>query len=157
MTALQRLTIDYVDTEDRVRLRGALAGGDCVVVWLTRRLLDRLVQHLIAVLTRHADDLPAGPAVAADAPVVQEPPVLAHSPDQQWTALSVDITLGPGALQLAFRDAERSARIAMDGPTLRQWLDGLRDLYLAAEWPLRPWEGWSERQLSARKEPTFVH
>ena len=157
MTELQRLTTDYLDAEDRVRLRGALAGGQAVVVWLTRRLLDRLVEHLIIVLTRHAGDLPSGPAVAADAPVMQPPPVKADRSEFQWVALSVDVTLGPGALQLKFRDAEHSAHIAMDGPTLRQWLDGLKDIYHVAEWPLKPWEGWGTPNLSARKEPKFVH
>jgi hypothetical protein len=157
MTELQRLTTDYLDTEDRVRLRGALPGGESVVIWLTRRLADRLVQHLVAVLSKHADDLPAGPALPADAPVAQETPVPAENAETQWVAQAVDITLGAGALQLSFRDTERLARITMDGQVLRQWLDGLRDLYIAAEWSLTPWGGWGAQQHSARQAPRFVH
>ena len=157
MTELQRLTTDYVETEDRVRLRGALASGESVVIWLTRRLMDRLVRHLIGVLAQHGEELPAGPALPADAPVSQEPPVSAEHAEIQWVAQAVDVSVNPGAMQLSFRDAERLSRITLDGRLLRQWLDGLRDLYILAEWPLTPWEGWGEQKHSARQAPRFVH
>ena len=43
---LHRITTEYIDSEDRIRLTGQLASGDTVVLWLTQRLLNRLVPHL---------------------------------------------------------------------------------------------------------------
>ena len=50
MRVLHRLTTDYVEEEDRIRVSGASANGDTVVLWLTQRLLNRLVPHLTAWL-----------------------------------------------------------------------------------------------------------
>lgn len=44
---LQRITIEYRTQEDRLCLTGERAG---VVLWLTQRLLGRLVPHLTAWL-----------------------------------------------------------------------------------------------------------
>lgn len=44
--ALQRITTEYRAQEDRLCLTGERANGDAVVLWLTQRLLNRLVPHL---------------------------------------------------------------------------------------------------------------
>jgi hypothetical protein len=36
MTALDRITTEYIDTEDHLRLSGQYANGPAVVVWLTQ-------------------------------------------------------------------------------------------------------------------------
>ena len=46
MAELQRITTEFVDAEDRIRLAGEDAAGEAVVLWLTQRLLNRLVAHL---------------------------------------------------------------------------------------------------------------
>lgn len=51
---LQRVTTAYLENEDRLRLTGKLADGDIVVLWLTQRLLSRLVPHLTTWLARQA-------------------------------------------------------------------------------------------------------
>ena len=45
MRVLHRLTTDYVEEEDRIRVSGASANGDTVVLWLTQRLLNRLAKQ----------------------------------------------------------------------------------------------------------------
>ena len=51
---LQRITTTYVDVEDRLRLTGVLANGTVVQLWLTQRLLGRLVPPLTSWLERNA-------------------------------------------------------------------------------------------------------
>ena len=46
MNSLQRITTEYDEREDRIRVSGQLAQGEAVVLWLTQRLLNRLVPHL---------------------------------------------------------------------------------------------------------------
>ena len=43
---LGRVTTVYVDVEDRFRLSGEAQDGLVLVLWLTQRLLCRLVPHL---------------------------------------------------------------------------------------------------------------
>ena len=38
--SLDRITTEYIDTEDRIRLSGQYAGGPAVVIWLTQRLIQ---------------------------------------------------------------------------------------------------------------------
>ena len=47
-SALRRMTTEYRAQEDRLCLTGERTGGDAVVLWLTQRLLNRLVPHLTA-------------------------------------------------------------------------------------------------------------
>lgn len=47
MAELQRFTTEYVEIEDRIRLAGETAPGHTVVLWLTQRLLARLLPHLL--------------------------------------------------------------------------------------------------------------
>ena len=158
MSDLLRVTTDYVEREDRLRLRGELQSGETVTLWLTRRLLDRLVQHLIRVLTTAGADLQGSAPLPADAPLGPQTPVQVPPDSAQWVADSVDITVGNRSLALTFRGPQGAqARLPLDPDPLRQWLDGIRTVYLAADWSLAHWEGWGEQKHSARQAPRFVH
>ena len=47
VTLLSRLTLDYSPDEDRMRLTGLTQEGELVVAWLSLRLLERIVSHLL--------------------------------------------------------------------------------------------------------------
>ena len=49
---LQRLTTEYVDAEDRMRLTGEIRPGETLVLWLSQRLLMRLLPHLFLWLEK---------------------------------------------------------------------------------------------------------
>ena len=49
---LKRLTTEYVDVEDRIRLTGELEDSETVVLWLTQRLLTKLLPHLLDLLQK---------------------------------------------------------------------------------------------------------
>lgn len=73
---LRRLTTRYVDSEDRLRVAGEVASGQVQVVWLTQRLLNRLLPHLWKWLDQavqaqpRSHDTPAA-ALAAVSPAAQ--------------------------------------------------------------------------------------
>ena len=62
MQALQRITTEYDEHEDRLRLSGELSDGSSVLLWLTQRLLYRILPHLTQWLGQH-DAGAAGNAV----------------------------------------------------------------------------------------------
>ena len=47
MSELQRITSEYVENEDRVRLTCEVETGATEILWLTQRLLIRIVNHLL--------------------------------------------------------------------------------------------------------------
>ena len=65
MATLQRITTEYIDQEDRIRLTGELAHGATVVLWITQRLLNRLIPHLTAWLSRQIAPASRIPSVQA--------------------------------------------------------------------------------------------
>ena len=73
---LRRLTTRYVDSEDRLRVAGEVASGQVQVMWLTQRLLNRLLPHLWKWLDHavqaqpRSHDTPAA-ALAAASPAAQ--------------------------------------------------------------------------------------
>lgn len=55
---LQRITTEYIDHEDRLRLAGEDAQGQTTVLWLTQRLLNRLIPHLCQWLEQQGGNAP---------------------------------------------------------------------------------------------------
>lgn len=150
MQALQRITTEYVDTEDRVRLSGACEDGTVVQLWMTRRLTDRLVPLLLNWLGQEAGEGARAEIMqefaqqAARAALEPQPSVRAQD-DSSILVQAVDVTTGDSALGLAFKSSpqgDASYRIGFEPLALRQWLGILHDQYRKAEWPLDGWPAW---------------
>lgn len=154
MTVANRLTTEFVDIEDRIRLSTELVRGEIVVLWLTQRLLNRLVPHLAAGLekeTQHTlrgEVLQAFAQQAAVATHAQEaatqPPVIPTLSVQQWLVHAVDVNAGPGGAALKFRGQEptQSVDLTINPVQLRQWLSILRSQFVTAGWSLSAWPDW---------------
>lgn len=169
MNALQRITIEFVAREDRIRLSGARADEGPLAIWLTKRLLDRLVPVLLESIEREASDLPAvgqgdggGDRAARSAEKLPyqetlqgfaqqaarnrlEPQraVRVSSDDEAWLAATVSVSRSPRWFKLTFKAADgRSASATLNIQQMRQWLNILHDSYRRAEWPLAVWPDW---------------
>lgn len=168
MPALQKITTTYSDTEDRIRVAGADGAGDAVVLWLTRRLADRLVRQLVAWLEEED-----GGALAALAPDLQqswaqeaaarrlEPsaPVHAKGDAPALLVVSVDLSRDRGRYLLAFRTAagDDAPFLAFSSTELRQWLGIVHHLYRAADWPRDAWPAWMAETPPADRPPLLLH
>lgn len=171
MHALQRVTTEYVDSEDRIRLSGEFPNGDTVVLWLTQRLMNRLAPHLLAWLVPeaqpqaspiassgrssaqavHHDVVQGFAQQAALAQLTPAPPVRASSPQASWRVESVDITRGEDAVTLTFKgEGDARATLTFAAQPLRQWLGIIFEQYLRAEWPTAIWPEWMEAARSQK-------
>lgn len=144
---LQRLTTEYIETEDRIRLSGEDAAGRVHVLWLSQRLLNRLVPALCDTLARTGDAaalLQSFEQEAARAGHQPQPPVSAHDPG--WLVLAVDVARAGNGLHLRFRGAgdEQVAQVGMAETALRQWLSILLEQYRRGEWPAAAWPVWMD-------------
>lgn len=164
---MHKMTSEFVEDEDRMRLSGELKeGGGTVVIWLTQRLLSRLLPHLFKWLEiQSGSNLPAELVLsfaqqAARAELAPEPPVKSSQDAQTWLAHAVDITAEPASLRLLFRSLKQEqAGVTLQPQQLRQWLSILHDLWRRAEWSAGLWPEWivSSDPIAASKMRSPLH
>ena len=165
MPTLERITTEYIDLEDRIRLAGEVGNAAPVVIWLTQRLLQRLVPALLQWLERQDDDISRAEVLqsfaqqAARAELTPQAPVQAVAGCAAWLAQSVDITRSEQLLSLTFRGADgEDATLNLAAKPLRQWLSIVHDTYLKAGWPLDMWPNWiRESTLTAGQQSVVLH
>ncbi len=157
MFELQRLTTEYIEAEDRMRLTGEIRPGETLVLWLNQRLLLRLLPHLFLWLEKQGGGVfPAEieqsfEQAAATRDLGAEPPVQRASDSKSWLVEAVDMTAGDQALRLSFRrDDEEPVSLTLAALHLRQWLTILHALWGVAEWPREVWPGWMIESVSQK-------
>jgi hypothetical protein len=156
MTILQRITTEYIETEDRVRLSGAGTAGEAVSLWITQRLLARLLK---VILNWTAEGENANQALknAFAQQAARAELKLQLSVQAQPTAVlvnTIDISHTVDALTLVFRGAEGVAgQLTLQRQDVRQWLNILHDTWCRAEWPPDLWPDWIARPQT---EPAAV-
>lgn len=167
---LLRVTTEYVPAEDRFRLSGELEGDAPLVLWLTQRLLQRLVPALLRWLEQQqgGGGLP-GEVVqgfaqqAAKAALVPQAPVRAVSGSREWRVLSVDVGGSGQGVVLRFRadeagaDADDGGLLYLEAKPLRQWLGILYEGYVKAGWPLDLWPAWLREGAEPVRAPLVLH
>lgn len=172
MTAMfERCTTEYIEVEDRLRLSAQLANGDTIVLWLTQRLLNRLVPHLVSWLEKQTAGVSAIPSVqatqnearqgfaqqAAGAQLKGESPVQVRSAMASWLVDVVDVTQGDDAVVLTFKsEPSREAAVKLPAQQLRQWLGIVYKQYLRGEWPTAVWPQWLKDSGQSRDDQSEV-
>lgn len=154
MPDLQRITTEYVESQDRIRLCGESAPNQTVVLWLTQRLLNRLVPHLLGWLERQtgvsggvgsdvrAEVVNNFAQQAAMASLEMQTPVQVHATQSAWLVLSVDVTVNQEVVRLVFKgqpsltpsEPPVEASVTMQALPLRQWLSILHEQCRRAGW-----------------------
>lgn len=176
IAAISRLTTDYVDTEDRLRLSGHVADAPPVVMWLTQRLALRVLPALLRWLDIQAGVASGqGRAARSTAPEAQKQVV--HSFAQEaalaeltplerveaaasvgWLIQSVDLAPGEQRIALVFKAADgRSAGVGVTAQELRQWLAIVRGAWLNAGWPEAPWPEWMKGEARPAGRQLVLH
>ena len=149
MVMLERITCEYMEVEDRIRITGEVAQASPVVIWLTQRILKRLIPVLTPLLAdnrtdpQHAEILQVFAQQAARAEFKPQAPVQAQSASAAWVASSIDFATTEQAVTLTFRSLDgQAASFVLAALPLRQWLGILHQLYVKSEWSLDIWPEW---------------
>lgn len=171
MNVLKRVTTEFIDVEDRIRISGEHLSGDTEVLWLTQRLMNRLISHLCQSLEQQLASASTIPSVqatqqevvqsfaqqAARSQLTTQPPVRASSSDAGWRADAVDITQAEGAVVLTFKgEANRQARLNLPAQALRQWLAIVHEQYRRGQWPMDVWPQWMEASTPTSGQQSAV-
>jgi hypothetical protein len=167
---LERLTTEYIEIEDRMRISGETRDTQPVVMWLTNRLAMRAVPQLLRWLENQAAP-PIGSSSASAAPpavkrelqsfaqaaavagLKQQKPVIAEANVPSWIVKVIDITATQGRLSMTFRgEPDQAASVRFDAIGLRQWLSILHRAWSTAQWPPLVWPDWIKRDESAPQD-----
>ena len=178
-----RSTLAFNTIEDRISLACELATGDIALLWLTAPLTRRLIPHLLALTAPLPDaqsqrishkaagqerDLAANgveeklkdASSAAQYAAAASAPVVAGEDSTSWVVAAIDITNGPMLVRLCFRGMgdRLSTSLTLEHTQLARWVEGLRQCYAQADWPMDCWEKASSTQFdSATSGNVAVH
>lgn len=162
MTVLQRITSEYSDSEDRIRLTAVTDSDATLILWLTQRLLVRLLAHFLNWLENEAPEITHSTAIdsraksalqgiaqqSAQAELPKQVAVAPSPESQNWLVREIDIKNGADVVLLVFKCADgQRAELGFTTQQLRQWLGILHTLWAEAEWPMALWPEWMDEDL----------
>jgi hypothetical protein len=159
MTILQRITTEYIEAEDRVRFSGAGASGETVSLWITQRLLARLLKVILNWTAEGEDGQQALKNAFAQQAARADLKLQLSVPAQPSAVLvnTIDISHTADALTLVFRGERGVAgQLTLQRPDVRQWLNILHDTWCRAEWPQDLWPDWMARSQAGPAATTQV-
>ena len=161
---LEKVTLSYVEDEDRIRLSAQCPKNEVVVLWLTQRLSSRLIPILRDWLLKqvqdesHADVLHQFEQQAAQQAGTTETAVEVSTDSQAWLINRIDVSYSSTQMTLTFKGKEesQSAQMTMVNKAMRQWFDILYRVYQRADWQCADWPLWMH-QVSSEPEVKVVH
>lgn len=143
---LTTFTTSYVAEEDRIAVDAMTSESETIRVWLTRRLLKRLLPTLYEKVLMNLS--PSTSAQVAAAPKKKKPN--AYAKDKQEKAAPIvfsagsPVVLATGAsyqssekmIRVQFKEEAKSYEIFFTPENLRSWFSIIQRLCRIAEWPL---------------------
>ncbi len=156
------ITTDYDEHEDRIRMAVAYVDGNARVLWLTRRLAERLVPALIQGLRAPTLDAEAQATEVQAAQIYAQ--LEARLSRKPAKPVEVDATAAPALVQkinvktatngarvlvLSCHDSEPAELVLRPGE-LRQWLEVLNLAFRKGKWREDIWPAWIQQRKPSK-------
>ncbi len=160
LITLQKITVNYVAEEDRLKLTAAAHQDQTVIYWLTRRMLGVLLTPMFEWLNKRVENSFGGigegswqlrsqetkltmASNAAQAKMHREEPVIASAESIEQILKSVDVRAEKDRflILLPIDNAHRGV-IPFEQDTLLQWLGIIYRVQHDADWRLPQWPSW---------------
>ena len=146
---LGRITTQYIDNEDRIRVLGESSEGTTCEIWLTHRLMDRLVENLLSNVQNEGTPdkaLQVFEQEVASSTLPKQSPVEKDNQIISWLAIAIDINRDNKNISLIFKEEKsNSASISFQTVEIRQWLSIIYNAYKLAGWSLEEWPEWFKK------------
>ena len=146
---ISRWTTEYIDHEDRLQISGEDESGQIQRIWVTRRLLERLLPLLTGWIEERFEGRPHGAALlqweqaAAGASLANNPTPPVVAKQDGWLVHSVDVNRGPENIELLFKEGAREPfGLKLPPQAMRQWLAVVHGQVERAQWGLPVWPDW---------------
>lgn len=167
MNELNRITTQYIEDEDRIRIIGDVGDHQTVTLWLTQRLLLRAV----ATICKFMEGSTASTDIAshfkqsfaqqtAKALLQPQAAVQVKNADKQWLITTVDINFHHANTTFIFKGLRTDHQVALtlNDCALRQWLAIIFEQTCKANWPVSVWPDWvAESSSQTRSDATVLH
>jgi len=164
---IQTFTGRYDPLEDRLRLDAVDAAGGKQVIFLTRRLVDRVIPVLVSHLEgKTPEGVPADLAQGMSQSRARQarqtgdtsPTVVAESETPTWLCRTIHVQKARQGLNVIFTDdVSVSAVMPMVEANLRAVLDIFLELYTKAGWPTEPFPEWMKPEATLTVAPGQGH
>ena len=155
---IQTFTGRYDPLEDRLRLDAVDAAGGKQAIFLTRRLVDRVIPVLVSHLEgKTPEGVPADLAQGMSQSRARQarqtgeatPAVAADAETPTWLCRTMHFQKADHGLNVIFTDdTQVDAVMPMVEANLRAVLDMLLDLYGRAGWPTEPFPEWMKAEAT---------
>jgi hypothetical protein len=152
MFMIRKITQRYDPEQDRIGLTAQNAEGQVLLLWLTQRLVNRLVGILASWLDEDVKTMTSGRSMfslhaweqsSAEAQLKPGRPVDPAAVQGEALVNAVDLARGPKGYTLTFKWVSAGAARLMLNPTeLRQTLIILHRIFDTAGWPKHAWPEW---------------
>ena len=157
MSSLKRITTEYIESEDRIRLAGLTNDNQTIALWLTMRLLKRLIKHCLNLLEKNNPKLESastqneesGKSVqhflqkSAERLIVEETVVKLTDQSPNYLAVEIDVRNDDAGVTLIFKgEFSSNYAIYLNNQQLRQWLGMLHMIWQKTEWSNLAWPDW---------------
>ena len=160
---IQTFTARYDPVEDRLRLDAVDAAGGKQAIFLTRRLVDRVIPVLVSHLEgKTPEGVPADLAQGMSQSSARQArqtgeatPAIAADPETQtWLCRTMHFQKADHGLNVIFTDdTQVDAVMPMVEANLRAVLDIFLDLYTKACWPTEPFPEWIKPEATLTVAP----
>ena len=172
MYSLKKVTAEFIETEDRIRLSALSDDDKTVAFWLTQRLLSRLITHLAKWLEKNPPDLQKAssgqnnpdpgfiePEKKSDrAPFPEQTSVKIKKSDESVLITEVDVKFGENGLVLILKSEKKScAKISFTGTEARQWINILLNLWQKGGWPSSLLPQWIKNNSIEETSTNTIH
>ena len=177
MSNLEKITTEYVASEDRMRVSGQISGKKIVIIWLTQRMLILFLPKLFDWLNKKTKSLSsnnthresslnvimqtfAQEAAINDLLGQNQAPV---QPVYNNNILiqEIDITSGDFAIRVGFKSESndedfRLINLTLEQGPLRQWLHILYVQSQKGGWTLKIWPEWLREAEEEELNPKIL-
>jgi hypothetical protein len=160
---IQTFTGRYDPVEDRLRLDAVDAQGGKQAIFLTRRLVDRVIPVLVSHLEgKTPEGVPADLAQGMSQSRARQArqtgeatPAIAADPETPtWLCRTMHFQKADHGLNVIFTDdTQVNAVMPMVEANLRAVLDIFLDLYTKAGWPTEPFPEWQKPEATVTLSP----
>ena len=164
---IQTFTGRYDPLEDRLRLDAVDAQGGKQAIFLTRRLVDRVIPVLVSHLEgKTPEGVPADLAQGMSQSRARQarqtgeatPAVAADTETPTWLCRTIHFQKADHGLNVIFTDdTQVDAVMPMVEANLRAVLDIFFDLYTKAGWPTEPFPEWMKPEATLTVAPGQGH
>jgi len=136
---VDKVTLWYCQDNDRVAMNTLTEDGEVVKIWLTCRILDRLVPHLAQCNSR--SDVPCETSDTEAEPAANRK-VLESDASPEVLVTAIHIAQSEQSTTLGFDDQSRSERysLSLADRDMQKWRQALRDCFRRGGWSEAAWD-----------------